>query len=208
MKKFVSIILSIATVLSIAVPSFAEETKTTTEYSNCYRQEITATATDCTDFLSEEAYTGSSDFVAIMYLCVSGPHAPYYFGHTWICIRNISDEVINIGESIINPGMMESFGLHHFDGMHYDREMNNYRGETVKAREFMLTKNDISSAMKEITDSRWHWYEYFTHNCTNFATSVWQETTGQHYFTFCFPFVVQIQMAVSGTKGLSIKKYE
>ena len=136
--------------------------------------------------------------VAIMYLCVSGPHTHYIFGHTWICIKNISEDSLTVGERIITPGEMASFGLHHFDGMHYDDEMYDYSGENVKALEYKLTRSDLDSAKHEITNSRWHWYEYFAHNCTNFATSVWNKVTGRHFFAFCFPFIVQIQMAGSG----------
>lgn len=144
------------------------------------------------------------DFVATMYLCVSGMTGKYWFGHTWICIRNDSDEDIKIGSRVIAPGEMASFGLHHFDGMHYDDEMRDYNNKNVKAEEKKLTRSDLKNAEDEITNSNWHWYEYLTHNCTNFATSVWKKVTGKHYFAFCFPFVVSSQMR--NTKSLKIAK--
>lgn len=157
---------------------------------------------------SEDESLLSDAAVAIMYLCVSGPHAPYIFGHTWICIKNISDESLKVGNSEIAPGAMSSFGLHHFDGLHYDEEMRDYQGETVNARECRLTRKDLKSAEEEITNSRWHWYEYLTHNCTNFATSVWKKVTGQSFFAFCFPFVVKIQMAGAGLKKLIMENHQ
>lgn len=142
--------------------------------------------------------------VAIIYLCVSGPHAHYFFGHTWICIRNISSGTITVDGTDIQPGEMASFGLHHDGGLHINRELNRYRGETVTAKQASLTSSQLSDAEGEITSSRWSWYELFAHNCTNFATSVWAMVTGVNYVAFCFPFIVQMQMALSGTDSLVI----
>lgn len=228
MRRILSAVLAVISVLTIASTSFAQDV-TTIEHTTTADTLATVSDTEVPSLPSaeqvpvdeSESTTFSADsnvpdsvsdddsiisdaYVAIMYLCVSGIHAPYAFGHTWICIKNTSDETITIGSRNIEPSEMASFGLHHFDGMHYDDEMNDYRGETVSAREYKLTREDLGKAADEITASRWHWYEYLTHNCTNFATSVWNKVTGSHYFAFCFPFVVQIQMAGNGLSKLTI----
>ncbi len=235
MKKIVSVVLSLVSVIALAIPAFAEELSDDPDPDRCYAEQyVTApisevpdsttalnseqSASDDSDSLSDDTHENAPDsiseedsiisdaIVAIMYLCVSGPHAPYYFGHAWICIKNISEETIMIGSHSVAPGEMASFGLQHFDGMHYNDEMNDYRGETVSAREYRLTRNDLDKAEKEITNSRWGWYEYLAHNCTNFATSVWNKVTGQHFFAFCFPFIIQIQMAGTDLKKIDINR--
>ena len=145
--------------------------------------------------------------VAILYLCASGIHSHYAFGHTWICIKNISKDDITIGGKVIAPNEMASFGLHHDGGMHCNREIERFSGETVKAKQKKLNRSELLIASNEISNSRWGWYEYFAHNCTNFATTVWNKVTGAHLFAFCFPFVVQIQMAFGGTESLSMNSY-
>jgi len=146
----------------------------------------------------EESVYEESLPVAYMYLCASGPHAPYLFGHAWICIENISDEDIVVDGETLEPGKIMSMGLHSGRGMTHNEEMHDYRGKTVKAKKTALRRSDLATAENEICSSRWHSYELFTHNCTNFATSVWRKTTGQSFLAFCFPFIVSIQMAFSG----------
>lgn len=235
MKRIVSIVLSFASILTIAVPAFAEELPDEAEPDRCCAEQETTEQFFAEEYplenlsavqypetsstvssayseennsinnpnrVSEEDSIITDTVVAIMYLCVSGPHAPYFFGHTWICIKNISDEAITVGSRTLEPGEMMSAGLHHDGGMHYDDEIHDYEGDTVQAREYELTRDELRTAEKEITNSRWHWYEYFAHNCTNFATTVWNKVTGQHYFAFCFPFIVQIQMAGNGLERI------
>jgi len=144
------------------------------------------------------------DVVAIMYLCISGPHSPYLFGHAWICIENPGDETIDVCGYTLEPGEMMSMGLHSGRGMTFNEEMHDYKGKTVQAKKTELRKSDLANAESEISNSRWGWYELFSHNCTNFATSVWKRVTGQRFAAFCFPFIVQIQMAISGTSSLRI----
>ncbi len=240
MKRFISIILTIVTVFSIAVPAFAKEIiigeynepaavyethEDTAEQPDAVTvndEEIPDSVND--DSASEEADPNEikndtdgaetdSDFlfdrspVAILYLCASGIHSHYAFGHTWICIRNISKDNITVGGKVIAPDEMASFGLHHDGGMHCNREIERYSGETVKAKEKKLTRTELLIAANEISNSRWGWYEYFAHNCTNFATTVWNRVTGSHLFAFCFPFVVQLQMAISGTDTITMKSF-
>ena len=142
--------------------------------------------------------------VAILYLCVSGPTAHYGFGHTWICIRNISAKDISVGSQIIHPRKMISAGLHHNGGIHFNDELRQYDKKAVTALSKNLTIDGLEKAEKEMLKSTWRWYELFVHNCTNFATSVWLAATGQFFLAFCFPFVVQIQMAFNKTEKLSI----
>ena len=226
MKKLTSLILAAVSVVTIAAPAFADEpdyidipAQSAAVIEEDYYSQAAPDFFEETDAAEPDTAVAGPDAdsegdsiltdipVAIMYLCVSGPHAHYAFGHTWICIKNISGKEITVGSSTIAPGEMISTGLHHDGGLHYNREMARYNGETVKAREKVLTISDLRTAEKEITNSRWHWYEYLGHNCTNYATSVWKKATGQGYFAFCFPFVVQIQMAISGTESVSINKY-
>ena len=220
MKKITSIILALTSVIAIATPAFAgyenigtpSEAETETAEIVSFVQNDEQGIID-NDAVNEENSCSNDDesilsdkIVAIMYMCASGPHAPYIFGHIWICIKNISDKALKVGSTEIEPGAMASFGLHHFDGLHYDDEMYDYSGEKVKASECSLTLKDLRAAEEEITNSRWHWYEYLTHNCTNFATSVWKKVTGKGFFVFCFPFVVQMQMAKVGLKEILIER--
>ena len=84
-------------------------------------------------------------------------------------------------------------------------EMSKYKGQSVQAKKKELTAQELKKVEDEVTKDKWTWYELFTHNCTNFAVSVWQSATGQSFVAFCFPFVVQIQMAASGTENLTIE---
>ena len=142
--------------------------------------------------------------VAMLYLCVSGPNVHYGFGHTWICIKNISAKDISVGNQIIHPGKMISAGLHHDGGMHFNDELFHYDKKAVSALSKSLTIDGLKKAEKEILKNTWRWYEYLAHNCTNFATSVWLAATGQFFLAFCFPFVVQLQMAFNKTEKLNI----
>ena len=131
---------------------------------------------------------------AKMYLCSSSPYGKYIFGHIWIVIKNTSTRSFYVAGEEVLPGEMISFGLHHFDGLHINDEISVFRGRTVKAEETVLTYEQVGEISLEISSSRWCWYEYFTHNCTNFATTVWRLATGRVMFVFCFPFVVSMQM--------------
>ena len=154
----------------------------------------------------EEKIDEESLPVAYMYLCSAGPHAPYLFGHEWICIENITDEDIVVDGETLEPGSVMSLGLHSGRGMTHNEEMRDFRGKTVNAKKTTLRRSDLSTAENEIGNPRWHSYELFTHNCTNFATSVWRKTTGQSFLAFCGPFIVSLQMALSGsTTRLAIR---
>lgn len=224
MKRITALILTLVSVITIATPAFAQDLTAnepeTVNYEIIENEPQAADAAEAVenapDYEEAEEQAVENDdesllsdaVVAIMYMCVSGPHAPYIFGHTWICIKNVTEKNLKVGNTEIAPGAMASFGLHHFDGLHYDDEMYDYSGETVNATECKLTRRDLKAAEEEITNSRWHWYEYLTHNCTNFATSVWKKVTGKGFFVFCFPFVVQIQMAKEGLKKINIERQE
>ncbi len=153
---------------------------------------------------TDNSVTDSEKYIAIIYLCESGPHAPYIFGHVWICLKNITDDYLSVGKYIVKPGETVSFGSHHFDGVHLNEEMNRFRGCSVNAIERYITSDILDRVADEISSSRWSWYEYFTHNCTNFASAVWSIVSGRKYFCFCFPFVIGIQMLFENTIKLRI----
>ena len=241
MKKLTALLLSAATILTLATPAFAVEENTTVQeqaiesqtfeiaddQSVQTAQEVipdaqtneesninestprTAPAPDAEQSNSSnedaDSIFGKKDPIAIIYLCVSGPAAHYGFGHTWICIKNISKKAISIGDYEIKPGKMSSFGLHHFDGMHINDEMRHYNHQKVTALAREINAEGLAKAEKEILSKTWKWYEYLAHNCTNFATTVWLRTTGQFFLAFCFPFIVQIQMACNKTEKLAIE---
>jgi|GEM_PF-2925888 len=146
---------------------------------------------------AEESPTNANASVAVMYLCVSGAHLPYIFGHTWICIRNISNENISVGSQTVAPGAMISAGLHSFRGMVFNREMSEYRGSTVDAIEKYLTKSELETVSNEIMSSNWSYYELFAHNCTHFVSAVWRSVTGRSIRTFIFPAVLKNQFSSS-----------
>ena len=225
MRRILSAILAVISVFTVASPVFAQDITAIdyateadspaavfdTEISSLpaaeqayFDESESATLSadsDVHDSISNDDPTLTDNAVAIIYLCASGPHIPYFTGHAWVCIRNISEDNLTVGDRIITPGEMASFGLHSFNAMLCDEEMDVYAGETVRAREYELTQSDFDSAVREITASKWRWYELFTHNCTNFAISVWNEATGQNLVAFCFPFIVQLQI-MFGSVGL------
>ena len=225
MKKLTALFLAAATLFTLAASAYAEE-NTAEDYmpSQSIETELEAAQTDI-DFLSaapdaqpqvsdepdfidggneEDGFITDNLPVAILYLCASGPHAPYAFGHAWICIKNISDREITVGTETVEPGKMISAGLHHDGGLHFNDEMKDYDGKMVSAKSTYLFEDDLSKAENEILKDRWSWYELFAHNCTNFATAVWKATTGKGYAVFCFPFIVQLQMAFGGTEKIEI----
>jgi len=147
--------------------------------------------------------------VARMYLCVGGIRVPYFFGHAWICIENISDEPITIDGVTIQPGETVSTGLRSGSGgskvgKNWNCEMKDYRGCKISAVSTEVTSAQLKTAENEIENSKWSWYELFTHNCTNYATSVWAAVTGKRYFAFCFPFVVRGQFSSSEVVQVNI----
>ena len=137
------------------------------------------------------AQDGADETVAVMYLCVSGVHFPYIFGHSWICISNVSNETLTVGNETLAPGEMKSFGLHAGVGMTVNREMSRFSGSTVSALQTPLNRADLEKAGREITDSNWNYYLLFTHNCTHFASAVWAAVTGKKYKTGVFPIVLK-----------------
>ena len=160
MKKFTAILLTLITFITIATPAFAQDAALNTpesiqEEAAVNEEQISYTeespAANVPDSFESEADAAKNEdesllsdaVVAIMYMCVSGPHAPYIFGHTWICIKNVTEKNLKVGNTEIAPGAMASFGLHHFDGLHYDDEMYDYSGETVNATECKLTRRDL-----------------------------------------------------------------
>ena len=142
---------------------------------------------------ADDSSRGGDEIVAVLYHCVSGTHMPYLFGHSWICIENISAETLYVGSQEIAPGKMISAGLHAAKGMVFNREMGEYRGSSVTAIKADMTRNDLKKAEKEILNSKWGWYEFFGHNCTNFSASVWKAVTGEKYNAFIFPAVIKNQ---------------
>ena len=131
--------------------------------------------------------------VADIYLCVSGFHIPYFFGHAWICISNESDAPITVGTETIAPGAMISAGLHSRVGMEFNREMRQFSGSTVTAIRRSLTREALANAEREIMDPKWDSYLLFSKNCTNFSAAVWKAATGESYTAVVFPFVLQTQ---------------
>ncbi len=146
---------------------------------------------------SPEKAAASNEVVAMMYHCVVGVSWPYLFGHSWICIQNISDEPLTVGPETIQPGQMISAGLHSARGMLFNKEMKQMRGKTVDAIETALTREGLKKAENEIISSRWNYYELFGHNCTNFSAAVWKAVTGRQLRTFIFPAVIKNQFSSS-----------
>ena len=142
--------------------------------------------------------------VAILYHCASGIHMPYIFGHTWLCIENVSGETIYVGSEAIEPGQIISAGLHSAHGMEFNKEMREYRGSFVSALKAEMTAEELKKAESEILSSRWHYLEFFGHNCTNFSCSVWKKVTGQKLTPFVFPFVIKAQFPKDRTVKLYI----
>ena len=155
---------------------------------------------------TEEPPTEPSDgAVAEIYHCASGMSLTYFFGHTWICIRNVSGETLSIGEKTIEPGQMIAAGLHYGRGLEYDREMGQFSGKSVSALKCRINRDQFAAAASEIQNANWNHYELFTHNCTNFSTSVWQAATGQRLSPFIFPFVVKSQMSSRSPVSLYVE---
>ena len=145
---------------------------------------------------SEEPHTEPADgAVAEIYHCATGMSLSYFFGHTWICIRNVSTETLYIGSVEIKPGRMISAGLHYGPGLDYNREMRQFAGKGVTALKARIGPDGFNAAAAEMQKSEWSRYMVFTHNCTNFSTSVWSAATGQRMSPFIFPFVVKSQMS-------------
>ena len=142
--------------------------------------------------------------VAVIYHCASGIRAPYIFGHTWIVIKNVCDRNLTVGPQTIEPGGMISAGLHSGKGMDFNREMREFSGRAVTALQYQMTVDDLRKAEEEIMSSRWDHYLLFSHNCTNFSTSVWKAVTGQKYSPFIFPFVIKNQFPSDETIKLFI----
>lgn len=133
--------------------------------------------------------------VAVMHLCVSGIRLPYFFGHSWLCITNVSDEAIAIGQETIAPRQTVSVSTHARVGMEFNREMNQFRGRTVTAVRTELTSEALAKAEKEILSSKWDNYSMFFHNCTHFCAAVWKAATGKAYATALFPFILKSQFS-------------
>ena len=143
----------------------------------------------------------SDGAVAEIYHCVSGPSLTYFFGHTWICIRNVSGATLYVGQQAIEPGQMISAG-HHRGGFQFNKEMRQYANKTVTACKSRINADQFAAAAAEIMDPEWGTYELFAHNCTNFSTAVWRAATGQRMTPFIFPFVLRSQINSRSPVGL------
>ncbi len=141
---------------------------------------------------------------ATIYLCVSGIHPLYFFGHAWICIANTGYRTLTVGEVTLQPGEMMSVGLHSGAGMTYNREMSRFSRSTVKALAQQITSAQLENAEREILSDKWDYYLLFTHNCTHFTSAVWKATTGVSFRTAVFPFVLQSQLPSDRTVQLYI----
>lgn len=225
MKKFLAGVLAALTVMSTATAAFADyepsadsiDTRTAEylEDEEYYYEDEYYNEYDFNDDIADEPEdpyvdetpdipSEADETIAIIYLCsVPYPTLHYIFGHSWICIKNVSDEELSIGSQTIAPGEMISAGLHSTmskgrSGMSFNDEMNDFKGRSVSAVQYFLTEKEFTKMSKEITNSKWSWYELFTHNCTNFAAAVWRAATGNFMLAFCFPFIVSIQMIGAG----------
>ena len=142
--------------------------------------------------------------VAVMHLCVSGISVPYFFGHSWICITNVGDETIVIGQEAIAPGQTVSVSTHARVGMEFNREMNQFRGRSVTAVRAELTSEALTKAENEILSSKWDNYSMFFHNCTHFCAAVWKAATGKTYATALFPFILKSQFSEEDKTSFTI----
>ena len=145
-----------------------------------------------------------NETVAEIYLCFCSIRIPYLFGHTWISIVNTSEETLTVGPQAIEPGQMMTAGLHAGAGMVINRELGEFRGNTVTAIRDTMTREDLQRAANEIMSSRWDHYYLFSHNCTNFAAAVWKAATGESYATAIFPFVLKSQVPANRKIGLYV----
>lgn len=156
--------------------------------------------------------------VAALYLCGSHSVDGCFFGHTWIYIENLSDQVLTVGKKTLAPGKGMSVGLHSKrigggdrGGVYYDSESSVLAGKDAKQaatlkKEARITLGQLENVTREILSGKWDSYEMFTHNCTNFASAIWDAATGDHTFGFCFPFVLMLQMLLRGaTRGLQMQ---
>ena len=208
MKKYLSIIIAVLMLLSFSSAAFAGA------YDEIPATECDVSTPDCaatetetrqysasygSDEQSIDAETNGlfdrSSTAAKMYLCFSHPYDKYIFGHVWIVIENTGTRTLRVADLEIQPGDIGTFGLHHFDGLHINDEKAIFRGRSVKALEVTVSYEQIEEIDTEMCSARWHRYEYFTHNCTNFVSAIWKIATGRGFFVFCFPFIIAIQMS-------------
>ena len=231
MKRLTALILTLMSIITIATPAFANDIAATnsdvivtegiTETAEQMVSEEDSSIENDPDAIKEE-YDGleteedglifnrdKNKPVAKMYLCVGGIHLPYFFGHSWICIENISEEPIKVDTETIEPGETVSTGLRSGmfggkRGRNWNCEMSDYKNCKVSAIVREITAEQLKKAENEIENSDWSWYEIFAHNCTNYATSVWAAVTGKRYAAFCFPFVIRTQFPASEVVQISI----
>ncbi|MBR0509212.1 MAG: hypothetical protein IJJ85_03765 [Clostridia bacterium] len=147
---------------------------------------------------------GDGETVAVLYLCVCGIRLPYIFGHTWMVVENVSGEPLTVGSKTLEPGAMLSAGLHSGVGMEFDREMREFRGQSVTAIAREMTADELERAAKEIVNSRWDHYNLFVHNCTHFCSAVWKAATGVNFGVSVIPAILKSKMPASQRISLRI----
>lgn len=188
MRKTVAVLLALIIAFSAVIPVMAAETE---PLADTAENEAVATISLCT---------------AIYVWPVSG--------HTWIYVHNNSDDPIQVGHYTVPAGQGASVGAFSFSvddgwGIYYNIEA--YKENTKNRMDKVWSKSeDIdASELATLSESLKNYPNYwgFVNNCATFAFSIWNDVTGDAYFSLLIPAITQFMLMITGAKKGTLEMY-
>ncbi len=175
MKKAVASILTVLIIFTVCVPAFADT-----------------------------AAGDSSEAVAELSVC-SSMSIPVIAGHTYIYVKNLTDEPLRVGLYDVPVGEGVSIGSLSVSvsdgwGIYYNleahRENRDDHLSDIWSKTVKITQSELDKLNGKLNGYLNHWDVFF--NCAYFAYSMWNGTTGDFVMPFVIPLFSHWALQLSG----------
>lgn len=161
--------------------------------------------TVCVPAFADNAESGN-EVVAELYVC-SSMSIPVIAGHTYIYVKNLTDEPLQVGLYEVPVGEGVSIGTLSISvsdgwGIYYNleahRENRDDHLSDVWSKSVYLDRDDLADLNERLDGYLNHWDIFF--NCAYFAYSMWNGTTGDFVMPFIIPLFSHWALQLSGGK--------
>lgn len=186
MKRLLTIILTIAMLISTAATAFA----------------------------ADVPQAADDESIATISLC-SNVYVWPISGHTWIYVHNNSDEPIQVGLYEVLPDQGVSIGAFSFSvnngwGIYYNieayKENNKNRMDNVRSVSEEMDAEELEALNNALNNYPNMWS--FSVNCATFSFTMWNSVTGDHLFSLLIPAISDFMIMLKGGKKGVLEMYQ
>lgn len=153
---------------------------------------------------AENETDSADETVAKIWVC-SNMSIPFVIGHTYVYVRNLSDEPIKVGLYEVPAGEGVSVGCFAFSaydgwGIYYNLEAYRENKKSKEGRIWSKSEDLTAEGLENLNDYLLgyvnHWDPIF--NCSYFSYSVWNAATGDSLIPSPLPIIAHLMLMLTG----------